>query len=486
MTDLLVFVHQRLAGSLRRDGGGEVVFGYDEQYLRTPFSTPLSTSMPLDIREYPALVWLDGLLPDNRQVRANWAARKGAASTHPVDLLSTSIGLDCAGAVQLCPPHADGLVAQQSSGVQWLDEKKIEQWIQEAKRDWTGGGSPGGHGRFSLGGEQAKCALHCNDGQWGAPYGQTPTTHILKPGLESLDNADVVEHVCLDAASRLGISAAKSEIRHFGSERVLVVERFDRVHGAQSVERKHQEDLCQALGMTTGHKYQSDGGPKPEDIANLLRQESAGPQEDIGKFMQALIYNFAIAAPDGHAKNYSITLDDNVIRLTPLYDLISYFPYKQSTRYRELTTAMKVGRDYTLGRCTKISAWKQCAERLGANLDETVDSLRHILSNVPSAIADSVSALDRPERNLPEVQDLQEHVGRWAPVAATDLGVSPGSAGTTAAALPSGLAQRRRTPTLPVLCGAAVVGGKRCKRRLLEKPCPLHPNSPGSREVMAR
>ena len=38
------------------------------------------------------------------------------------------------------------------------------------------------------------------------------------------------------------------------------------------MQRVHQEDMCQALGLMPGAKYQQDGGPGIPDIVALIRR----------------------------------------------------------------------------------------------------------------------------------------------------------------------------------------------------------------------
>lgn len=68
-----------------------------------------------------------------------------------------------------------------------------------------------------------------------------------------------------------------------------MVERYDRLPvGDGRVRRIHQEDMCQALGLQPTAKYQSDGGPSPEQIIALLRQ-ATGPRvagQEIGLAMK--------------------------------------------------------------------------------------------------------------------------------------------------------------------------------------------------------
>ncbi len=174
-------------------------------------------------------MWVDGLLPDNAQVRDVWATRNHASSTRPIDLLATDIGADCAGAVQFFPAGAG--TPQRSSGVQALTDRDIADWIRRARRDWSTWGGEGNLGQFSLGGAQAKCALHFDGRQWGLPCGDTPTTHILKPGLDDYEDAEIVEHICMAAARHLGLAAAEKDYTLRKSSRPSAWERTARSLG---------------------------------------------------------------------------------------------------------------------------------------------------------------------------------------------------------------------------------------------------------------
>lgn len=85
-------------------------------------------------------------------------------------------------------------------------------------------------GRFSLTGAQAKTAL-LYDGErdrWGLPSGRIKT-HILKPAIRGLDDHDLNEHLCLEAARRLGLPAAESKVWRFGDQTAVVIRRYDRL-----------------------------------------------------------------------------------------------------------------------------------------------------------------------------------------------------------------------------------------------------------------
>ena len=114
----------------------------------------------------------------------------------------------------------------------------------------------------------------------------------------------------------------------FEGLKVLIVERFDRQWSADGswLIRLPQEDLCQALDYSPGQKYESDGGPGISKIMEVLLQ-STNSFDDRAQFMRSQIFFWILAAPDGHAKNFSIFLaPGGRFKLTPFYDIISAYP----------------------------------------------------------------------------------------------------------------------------------------------------------------
>ena len=413
MPDLDVYVHGVRAGSLTSGVGKQATFRYDNAYLQD-LGTPLSLSVPCVHGDHDVGAWIDGLLPDNRRVREVWADRNKAETARPADLLATPIGTDCAGAVQFVPAGTG--MAHGYGNVRVLTEQAIAAWIREARLDWATWGGESNPGQFSLGGAQAKCALHLDGQQWGIPTGDIPTTHILKPGLDDCDDGDLVEHVCLSAARRLGLDAAHTDIAHFEDERVVAVTRFDRetTDDVTVVRRVHQEDLCQALGVLPQMKYQSEGGPSPSDIASLIQRESGNPERDLRKFRDALIYNWVIAAPDAHAKNYSMSLTGSHVALAPMYDVISILPYEHDKPHWKQRTAMKIGRDYTLRKSSRPSAWERTAMALHLDPDETIERAEDLLRRTPDAISDAIDDLADQDRSSAVLPDLHRLVRRRA------------------------------------------------------------------------
>ena len=207
--ELTVLLEGKPIGHVERLASGALRLRYDEGYRDDPTATLLSVSMPPaqeshgDARLTP---WLWGLLPDNADVLARWGRDFGVSVASPFRLLGTQVGHDCAGAVQFCPPDAADDLAGRPGDITWLTEAEVASRLRTLRADSTSWLGPGSTGQFSLGGAQAKTALHHADGKgeadgrWGAPAGSVPTTHILKPAVAGFEAQHVNEHLCLAAA----------------------------------------------------------------------------------------------------------------------------------------------------------------------------------------------------------------------------------------------------------------------------------------------
>lgn len=403
MTDsLIVVLDDTVAGTVTRLARGRLRFDYDDAYRQRPEATPLSLSMPTQVPSHPDQAitpWLWGLLPDNQAVLARWARQFQVSPSSPFSLLATPIGEDCAGAVRFAAPDRVDQILGRFGDVTWLTEEGVAERLRDLREDSTAWLGRSFTGQFSLAGAQAKTALLFEDGRWGVPSGSTPTTHILKPAVVGFDDHDLNEHLCLDAARRAGLVAVRTRIARFAGESAVVVDRYDRVIRGNEVVRVHQEDMCQALGMAPAKKYQNEGGPGPGDIAALLRRALPPRIADsaVWRFADALIWNWLIAGTDAHAKNYSLLLADNQVRLAPIYDVASALPY--DTHERKLRLAMKVGGDYHV--YPQRNTWPAAARELGVDADELVARVRELATAAPGAFASAASEPDITELDRP-------------------------------------------------------------------------------------
>jgi serine/threonine-protein kinase HipA len=392
---LVVLLRDAQAGILTRLQGGRLRFDYDATYRSRPHATPLSVSMPIQIRSHSDQAinpWLWNLLPDNDAVLARWARQFQASVTSPFSLLATPVGRDCAGAVRFIPQDILDQEIDRPGSITWLTNGEIAERLRELQTDSTAWLGNSFTGQFSLSGAQAKTALLHVDGRWGVPHGSVATTHILKPAVAGLDDHDLNEHLCLDAARRAGLLAARTRVSRFDDQTAIVVERYDREHVKDTIIRIHQEDLCQALGLPPTKKYQNEGGPGPTRIAELFRKimPPGDAEAAVMGFFDALVWNWLIGGTDAHAKNYSILLSGDQVRLAPLYDIASALPY--GTDERKLRFAMKIGGDYRV--FTYYNTWIKAAQGMDIDPDWAINRVRKLNSLVADAFAQAANEPD--------------------------------------------------------------------------------------------
>ena len=373
-------------------------FVYNDAWRADPNAYPLSLSMPLASAEHghariEAFLW--GLLPDNDRVLENWG-RRFQVSPKNVFRLIAHVGEDCAGAVQFVRPER--LEALQSDTVakevKWLTEDEVAERLRALRADHSAWRSAQDTGQFSLAGAQPKTALLFERKRWGVPSGRVPTTHILKPPTGEWDGHAENEHFSLRLAKAVGLIVPNSSVQHFGDEIAIVVERYDRVRSDGRWARIHQEDMCQALGLHPTRKYESDGGPGARTIAELLREQSSNPEDDIQSFVDANIFNWLIAGTDAHAKNYALLLGGSgAVLFAPLYDLASILPY-QTVDVQQAKLAMKIGGEYRL-RYIGLRNWKKFAVDLRLQEDGLIERIRAMAGSLPDHAATIQSELEK-------------------------------------------------------------------------------------------
>jgi len=389
---LAVLLSGRLIGQVERTRAGVLRLTYLPE-ASAPGATPLSLSLPpteQSITGPRVESFLDGLLPDNTRVRQSIAREHGADASDPLSLLAV-IGKDCAGAVQFCPPDQVEQTLARTGHLVPVSNSDIEMRLAEMRMDqdasWT---MPEEH--WSLGGGQQKFALRRTGDGWAEARGTYPTSHIFKPGIYKLHAQALVEHISMRAASAIGLDVAHTEYASFKSEDVLVITRFDRIASQDgTLTHIHQEDACQALGVV--EKYEQHGGPSVEDIVTLLRENShtaAAGRRNGDRFIDGIILNMVIAAPDGHARNYALLLDRDQVHLAPLFDVASGLAYDNPSNR---VTAMSVAGNFYPETVTRDD-WVRLAERNRLDEATLIERVSEVASQIPDAMREALDEID--------------------------------------------------------------------------------------------
>jgi serine/threonine-protein kinase HipA len=403
--DLYAYMNGIRVGSLTREANRTLVFTYDNDWLTRKGARPISLSMPLTEIPYKGHIvdcYFDNLLPDNDVIRKRIQARFSAPSENCFDLLSY-IGADCIGALQL-------LIQSKVSNIKTvlanpINDKEIATLLKHYQTAPLGMDRETDF-RISIAGAQEKTALLWHQKNWHLPQGPTPTSHIIKLPMgyikhANIDLTDSVENewLCLKILSTYDLPVNYARIVNFKDVKTLVVERFDRRWDENSnwLMRLPQEDLCQALAIPPGLKYESDGGPGIQSIMNLLLG-SQNALADREQFMKSIFLFWVMGAIDGHAKNFSIFIEpEGRYKLTPLYDVISAYPIaaKRQIEWRAMKIAFSLkgkSRHY-LWDTIQIRHWlstaAQCqfSERMMQNIiDDVFDNMDQVINRVADSL----------------------------------------------------------------------------------------------------
>lgn len=370
-----------------------------EAFASFPAGTPLlSANLPLADRDYPngqTAAFLDGLLPEGESRRA--AAERFDVQASDTFGLLAALGRDCAGALVIQP--ADGPPPQRPTvqRAQVLEEREVARLIANLRT------APLGIDlgvRVSLAGVQEKLLLtRMHDGRWGRPVEGSASTHILKPTHPAFPDSVANEAFCMRLAHQMGLPTAEVETTRFGSREVLVVKRYDRTINADgSIERLHQEDFCQALGIPPSKKYEDQGGPSLEGLARMLAVLTGA--SSLATLLRAVTLNVLVGNADAHGKNFALLhLPTGRIEPAPFYDIMSTQIYKDL----DARMAMYVDSVQRLDRVTAAklvnegSSWGLSRELAGAAVDEFNADLPRALDK---AIGDVPNTPDSLIKNI--------------------------------------------------------------------------------------
>lgn len=328
---------RHVASTASRSRGKKFAIEYTE-FVRVGApaeSILLSCSLPTPGPSGPsnARAFLEGLLPEGRalevmaaRIREVRLTSAGPSPAEPTDVLNLlgAYGRECAGAVVLVPEGHD---APGPGHYRELNDQDAVALVADLPNNPLGSDPEAGI-RMSLAGNQPKLLLARMGQMWCKPVDGAATTHIIKPtGVWPL-SADN-EAIVMAIARVVGLSTSATWVEDFGGTRAFVAERFDRAIDpvARTVTRRHQEDMCQALGLRPRDKY-SIGCPS-QKMAALLRSVPTAPGTDARKLFTQTVFRTIVGDADGHGKNYGLMIEDGEVGLSPLYDALTTLVYPE-------------------------------------------------------------------------------------------------------------------------------------------------------------
>ena len=309
-------------GELALDNGN-MTFRYAQAWLDDARAPGVSISLPKQAEGFTRAQtrpFFAGLLPEERP-RTEAARALGVSQQNDFGLLE-GLGGDVAGALALWPRGEKVPQPDTAAMPTVQDEVALEAILAGLPRRPLLAGEQGI--RLSLAGAQPKVPVVLVDGAVALPPAGMATTHIVKPAPREYPTFPENEAFCMRLAAELGLPVAAVEVRRAGDQVYLLVERYDRVAEADGVlNRLHQEDFCQALGVTPEHKYAAEGGPNFQAGFDLLRRATTVPAKAVLALIDAALFNLIIGNADAHGKNFSLLYARDEMRLAPLYDLLS-------------------------------------------------------------------------------------------------------------------------------------------------------------------
>lgn len=348
MKRLNVFFEDRLVGIFSQDDEMIHSFKYAKEWIDSEHGFPISISMPLTVVEFGnkvTLSFFENLLPEGnvRAILEKWHHSEGAFNT------LSKYGEDCAGALVITSKKSAPKSKTKEDNLE-IELSEIYESINENRGavDLIADKNPG---YLSIAGAQDKFPCIFLDGKIYLPKSGGPTTHIVKTPIivKGIKESVYNEFFCMKLASKIGFSVPKVHIID-GVHPLFLVERYDRRLVGTIMKRVHQQDFCQALGILSSEKYESDGGPSFDtDFKLMLDNVSAKKRvESTFRLIDWLCFNLLIGNNDSHSKNISFLMIDGKYELSPFYDLISTAIYptlnsKFSFKIGDVSTFTSIG-----------------------------------------------------------------------------------------------------------------------------------------------
>lgn len=377
MNDRLeVFWDTEKVGELKLAAGNAFAFGYEKSWVESAKALPISLRLPLqegsfaDAATRPFFI---NLLPE-ADLRAMIAKSLGVSEKNDFGLLE-ELGGDCAGALSLLPP---GSSPAKDGHYEPLSPEELDKMIEAIPQRPIMTGKDGL--RLSLAGAQQKLPVHIDGGKLYLPRGTAASTQILKPAITRYEDTVVNEALCMSLAKESGLPVPDTVI-HGEKHPALLVQRYDRTRVGGKITRLHQEDFCQALGYSYERKYESEGGPPLAECFRLIDENCAHPIIDKRNLLRWVVFNYLIGNCDGHAKNLSILITSDGVRLAPFYDLMSTEIYPGL----DDSLAMKVGGE-NRPKWILRRHWERLAKEAGVATKAVTGICEDLAATLPQAV----------------------------------------------------------------------------------------------------
>lgn len=368
-----------------------VEFAYEPEYLADPGLPAVATTLPRQHEPVrtasPGAVpaFFAGLLPEGRRLGALQRSVKTSADDELSLLLA--VGADTVGDVQVVPRGYTPPVDDTTLRVERWDAIRFADLYADLTGERLHRSGAG------LAGVQEKVST----AMVSLPVSRAHERGILKLEPPEYPHLVANEHFFLVAARRCGLAAAHSEIVH-DADGVpgLLVQRFDREGVGHELIALAQEDACQVLGRYPADKYLLS----TEDVVQGLAAVTGAPLVAAQALLQQFALSYVVLNGDAHAKNFSVLQRaDGEWRVSPAYDVLSTYPYGDTTMALQLNGKS----DQAIGRTDLVSAGEAAGVRARATermLDRLVERITTVIDDLPQLPFDerTLHKLDRSMR----------------------------------------------------------------------------------------
>lgn len=412
--NLDVYLFNKYVGKLSQDSN-LLKFQYDHNYISSGDAIRLSKSLPLQEESFNHNIsnaFFSGLLPDE-EVRYKLARYLGLSDKNTFALLK-EVGGECSGAVSFYDEGTYSEVITKNDYHVLTDDKAYEVLEGLEKRPLMAGE---GDIRISGAGAQNKLVVAFTKDNIVIPAGNSASTHIIKPAIKDLKETVFNEFFCMRLAKELGFNVPETEIYWLKDKAYYLIERYDRfVDELGEVQRLHQEDFCQALGLVPEIKYESEGGPALEDCFKLLDEEiKSGAMAGANKLylLKAAILNYLIGNGDAHGKNFSVLYQNKGEVLAPLYDLMCTVIYTDAYKSK---MAMKIGSKYKFNEIN-LHQFDRLSDAIGIKPKFARKQISTIVTKIVSTAEELAKKLNKGEKTKsPIYSEILEVISKHSKV----------------------------------------------------------------------
>jgi len=395
--ELAVWLYGARVATIDRDRRRpRLAYTDDARRHYAPGTPLLSLSLPVRTERFPQGIvrpFLDGLLPEGEARRV--IARDVGVDADDTYGLIKALGRDCAGAIVIQPMEESARPPSTTVTAEPLPDEELADLVRNLRNAPLGAG---GRVRISLAGVQEKLLLtRMPDSSWGRPVDGTPSTHILEPEVAAYPNTVENEAFCMRVAKHLGLQVANVETTEVAGRKLIVVERYDRlVQPDGTVQRIHQEDLCQATATRPEFKYEEDGGPSLARIADIVAAVTV--QGSLERLLQVVTLHVLVGNGDAHSKNFSLLHErSGVLHLSPVYDVTCTLAYGDDRLAMHVDDVHRTDRVTMQRLSNEAVSWglprRRCEEIVNDLLDrapDAIDAARDETPGIPDGIVSTV------------------------------------------------------------------------------------------------